>query len=247
MSRKRLIPVLALTVSAMFAAVPSAHATDDTMGAAGCVLLPGVAGTTTQGTDGVNAPLDGQNPDAQFGGGWDPLELLDTDPGGFTFQGNAVCTGADVASEAGNPGPQIAIPVVAQITATGDYDNLICGTGTAYGNATVNGTSTVGPLSVTITNLTTRFGITFAAGTGDLSYVVTGGSITATDPRGTSTNTIEGGNGVGVINIAPTNGNCVNEDVKQFNVIGAFAGSLSGEGTDDSDGDGTQGGKDSDG
>lgn len=242
MSRKRLIPVMALGLLGAFAAVPAAQAhPDDAMGAAACVLAPGsVAGTTTVGgEDGVNNIVFD---DLGIGGGWDPVtNLLDTDPGRFTFSGSAVCAGLDAASEDGT-GPEVVGPTVAPgppptatatIKAAGDFDNLICGTGTANGDAIIEapvpadpGTANPGTL------LFTEFGIKFVAGVGQLSFVVdadetapAGGTV-ATGQRPTEPdrkeanmpmggypaspahshvgdNQIDGGEGQGVITITP--------------------------------------------
>lgn len=267
MSRTRLIAVLALVVgTALATSVPTALAQqmsddgdrdDDTMGAASCVLSPNqVSGQAADDEDGVNAF---QN-DAGSGDSWDPLEFFDTDPGHFTFGGQAECAGLDLADEddqtgdgdgsgakdnGGPLGPEPVGPVLVDIQASGDYDNWFCGTGTANGTALV--TEAEGTTDIQIH---THFGITFVGGTGALSIVVQSDE-TGTEPYegqwdstpGTQSwvgqNNIDGGNGAGVINISvtgdPDDGDCDASNVTHFNVNGAFATSLSGEGDDDGD------------
>ena len=110
MSRKRLVPALAF-LAVLVPAVPAAHAQDDTMGVASCVLDPGgvVVDTAPPPSDGVNHMLPGgpADPGGDFtnGGAWDPADLFDSDPGPVMIAGGATCVGLDMASEAGLPGP----------------------------------------------------------------------------------------------------------------------------------------------
>lgn len=169
MSRKRLIPaVMALgLLSAMALGAPAAQAThdDDTMGEASCVLAPGSVAGTTIGVD----DEDGVN-----GLGYDNTNgLLDTDPGHFDFEGDAICTGFDVASETTPANRPIIPPTTFAIEAAGDYDNLVCGTGTANGDARLFGPVVpVGEITPIDVEIYTEFGIKFVAGVGQLSFVV---------------------------------------------------------------------------
>lgn len=162
MSLKRLVSfmaLVALSVMAIGAPVAQASHDDDTMATAECVLdANGVAGTAVGG-NGVNSVFQ----DTTWGGAWDALEQMDTDPGRFNFSGTAQCEGTDRASEAGNPGPE-SIPLGQyNIIASGDFDNLICGTGTANGDAVIRGPVGTSPPTVQIF---TEFGINFIGGVG---------------------------------------------------------------------------------
>jgi hypothetical protein len=201
MSRKRLIFLALGALSALAVAAPAAQA--DTMGVAACVLTPGQV-TGTAGVDNIVGDVG------------DPGGPLDTDDGTFDFDGNATCAGADAA------GPAVVAPGTYTIAADGTYQNLLCGTGTANGTALLSGTGG------NTTAIESTFGLTFAAGTGKLSIVVTGGVVQV----GASTETVQGGEGTGAINIVPNpqaaGGNCVTTDVTSFFVNGAFEASLSG-------------------
>jgi hypothetical protein len=204
--RKCLIP---LAVMAAVAAIP-ASAQADVHGPAACVLTPmGVAGTSsvlsvqTDLADGV---------------------LLDTDTGTgasphFTFSGTATCAGVNVSA---TPIPAVIPPGTYNISASGEFANLVCGTGTATGTATLSGG--VAPNAVAIS---TTFGLVFVGGVGELSIAVTGGSINSgTDP-------INSGSGIGVVDIIPNatdpfGSNCITQDVHNFFVNGAFAAILGG-------------------
>ena len=211
MSLKRRIPIVAVgLLAAMALAAPAAQA-DDTMGVSACVVGPGVAGQTN---------VESIQGDLLSGGGWDPLQLLDSDTGGFTFSGPATCTGVDVAGASGagtlGLGPTVVAPTSVTITATGTYDNLICGTGTANGNATLVGGGI---------NLSSQFGLTFVSGAGKLSLVNPTGSV--------GSDTVNGGEGTGVIQIIPTGSAagtvaCGNGNVTSFTVLGGFEATLSG-------------------
>lgn len=217
MSRKRLISVMGLALVSLLAMNAPAQATgvDDSFGAATCVLQ-GVAGSAAgPGEDGVNNVLQDLGGDDS----WDPLELLDTDPGSFTFDGDVTCAGVDIASEIGS-NPEVVGPVAAHVTASGKFNNLICGTGTANGQATL----TSDAIKATVN---TNFGITFVGGVGYLSIVVNEDA-----PGNINNDAVSGGNGNGVIHIAPSVGNCVTTKVSEFLVDGAFATTLSGEGSD---------------
>jgi hypothetical protein len=146
--QKRLVSLALGALSVLAVAAPAAQA-QGTMAAAACVLAPGsVAGTA--GVDSIISKLPG---------------LFETDDGAFDFNGNATCAGADVA------GPAVVPPRTYTIDASGTYNNLLCGTGTANGTAWLTGTGG------NTTFIESTFGITFAAGTGKLSIVVTGGQV----------------------------------------------------------------------
>jgi hypothetical protein len=82
-----------------------------------------------------------------------------------------------------------AVKQIVGVSSSGTYTNLICGTGTAVGNATFTG----GPSPI-------AYKVTFVAGVGSLS--VTGG-----------------GSGSGVADITPSNtGGCVNKPVTGFGI-----------------------------
>lgn len=210
---KKLAALTAMTLVGAVALAAPAQA-DDTMGVAACTLIPGsVAGISNPGVESVLT--DGV------------ATLLDTDSGTFSFSGQAVCAGADVASSGGGVAPSLAAGVYNINTTSGTYNNLICGTGTANGTATL--TNAPGTPAATIN---TTFAITFAAGVGKLSIVVNSGSIDGlVGPNG---NTISGGEGTGVISILPTQSTppgsvgCINGDVTGFLVNGAFETTLSG-------------------
>jgi hypothetical protein len=205
--RKRLVSLMLGALSVLAVATPPAQA-QGTMGAISCVtsfrnviIFP----FQTAGTGGVDDILGDTSDD----GG-----PLDTDDGDFAFNGGVACAGADAA------GPAIVGPGPYNISASGTYQNLLCGTGTANGTATLTG-------DVDDTSIDFVFNITFAAGVGELSLTVTGG----TADLGATTETIQGGGGRGVISIVPSpedGGNCVTTDVTQFFVNGGFEATLSG-------------------
>lgn len=214
MSQKKRFGMLMVAALSTMAAMVAPAQADDTAAATHCALVPGsVAGTTT-----IGPGVQGVLVDSAGGTGWDPLKLLDIDSGGFTFTGQAVCGGADVAGAA----PDAVAPTPVTITANGNYNNLICGTGTAAGTATLKDTATGGANI----NLATTFSIHFVGGVGTLAVdSVTGtakGSVNATN------NTVSQGNGYGVIDIIPSAGNCVQGTVTAFLVNGAFTAFITG-------------------
>jgi hypothetical protein len=197
--RKCLIP---LAVLAAVAAIP-ASAQADVMAPAACVLTPmGVAGTSN---------LEGIQTDY-------PNGLLDTDTGTgasphFTFSGTATCAGVNVV------GPQVIPPGTYSISASGEFANLVCGTGTATGTAyIINGAGGV--------NINTTFGLALVGGVGELSIAVTGGSLNS------GANPVNSGSGVGVVDIIPNatdpfGSDCIG-NVHNFFVNGGFAAVLGG-------------------
>lgn len=137
-----MMALAALSVLALGAPVAQAGHEDDTMAEVACTLGPNsVSGQTETGTEnGVNSLMQ----DTGFGGAWDAPQLMDTDPGHFNFEGDATCSFEDLASEAApgaprKPGPETFVNVPVDIVASGDFDNLVCGTGTANGDAALTG------------------------------------------------------------------------------------------------------------
>lgn len=264
-----MMALVALSVLAVGAPVAQASHADDTMADAECVLNANqVAGSAAAvGENGVNHVGNPMNLMGDFGNGqsYDVAELFDTDPGHFDFSGTAICEGRDVAAEGPAPdgppnalGPQIIPPGTYNIEAAGDFDNLICGTGTANGDAVIRGPGV---------QIYTEFAIKFNGGvgggttppfTGKLVFVVdadntgvdNGGGQLDTAPSEDqginyvghsfatvdgNENQIDGGGGTGDVTITPSVGNCVNQNVTQFFVNGKFEGFLSGEGSTVSD------------
>jgi hypothetical protein len=204
MSRMRLIFVALGALSVLALAAPAAQA-QGTLAVASCTLSPGGV-TGTAGVDNIVGDVG------------DPGGPLDTDDGTFDFDGTATCAGADVA------GPATVPPGTYTIAADGTYENLLCGTGTANGSAT---------LSATVAGNNTRveadFGLTFAAGTGKLTIVVKANSQVQVGPN---IEIVAGGEGSGAINIIPNpqaaGGNCVTTNVTSFFVNGGFETTLTG-------------------
>jgi hypothetical protein len=134
-----------------------------------------------------------------------------TDDGSFAFSGNVHCEG--IAQPGGSVGG------IYRLNAAGTYQHLYCGTGTANGTAV---------LERGLTRINSDFGITFAAGTGKLLKVITGGWL-----QGAFSGwPIQGGEGSGVIHIIPnpqaSGGNCVTTDVTSFFVNGGWEMTVSG-------------------
>jgi hypothetical protein len=106
------------------------------------------------------------------------------------------------------------------ISASGGYDNILCGTGNAGGSATLTGTVLAGinqdgDLSPEPSSATADYHILFAGGQGVLTGTFTDGEDT--------------GILAGYVNIVPDpltpgNGNCIGGPVKAFRVTGAFVG-----------------------
>jgi len=127
-----------------------------------------------------------------------PSVQLSGGTGSFTF-GSIACAAASVAVNADGDTPD-AEAEACVIAASGTYANMICGTGTADGSATITGT-----IGVELENTTVNFHIMFTAGVG----ILTG---TAGD----------GDMAIGVVDIIPSGGNCVT-GVSQFLASGAAA------------------------
>lgn len=116
------------------------------------------------------------------------------DPGSYTF-GSAICAGASV--DTAPAGAQAGTCVIAS---SGTFHNIVCGTGSAAGTATV---SAGGLLPSAEQTETITYSITFVAGVGLLTGSSSDGDTTA-----------------GVVSIIPTGGNCV-QGVTQFTASGA--------------------------
>jgi hypothetical protein len=188
--RKRLVSLALGVLSVLAVAAPAAQA-QATMAELGCVLSPGGV-TGTAGVDDIVGDVG------------DPGGPLDTDTGTFDFDGTAACAGTDVGGS-----PAVVLPGTYTIAADGTYENLLCGTGTANGAATLNGG---------LTSIQASFGVRFVAGVGKMWIVVTGG-------------TFQGGGGDGVISITnpqAAGGNCITTDMTSFPVNGGFELTLSG-------------------
>lgn len=248
MSLKRLISMMAVCLlGALALSGPAAaqQAPDDTWAKVDCVLNPGgVAGTL--GVDGVNSV----GTDLGQGQAYDPLELMDTDPGPFEFSGSAVCAGVDLASEHKQQGPETAPPTTVAISAKGIYDNLICGTGEAKGYATVTGD--LGPKNALNAGgpivINSIFDIQFVGGNGHLEGVVQKEGQSPSDATSRlGQNEVDQGGVLGAIHIAPSSWNgqggpvapCVGApgaqgpgNVTAFTVDGTFAATLAGEGAE---------------
>jgi hypothetical protein len=136
----------------------------------------------------------------------DPGGPTTTETGTYQFAGNATCVAVegDTGDAATNSGVYST-----HITSSGNYTNLVCGTGTATStaaNTTLSGfPSPEGPVN-------TAYTIRFTAGAGALQ--ITGGFT----PQHSS---VTGG---GYVQIVPAQGNCANTDVSAFTVAGSFTG-----------------------
>jgi hypothetical protein len=201
--RKRLIP---LAVMAAVAAIP-ASAQAGVMGPVACVLTP----------MGVNGSSNFQGIQTDY-----PNGLLDTDTGApfgpphFTFSGTATCAGVNVA------GPAVIPPGTYNISASGEFADLVCETGTASGTANINNGTGVNSV-----NINTTFDLVFVGGVGELSIAVTGGTVGAANGG-----TVNSGSGVGVVDILPNatdpfGSDCIG-NVRNFFVNGGFAAVLGG-------------------
>ena len=123
-----------------------------------------------------------------------PAILPITNPGGVLETGTYTFSGGCAVAVSSDDLP--AVSTSCSITSAGSYLNVLCGTGTATGGATV---------ASSIESATVSYTIVFVAGLG-LQVV--------TSPVG----------GVGVVSIVPTNatsGGCVTAAVSSFNVTGA--------------------------
>ena len=109
--------------------------------------------------------------------------------------------------------------VVASITANGSYDNVLCGTGTTDGTATLS-TTTDGEIA----SISFSYTIAFAAGNG--AAAAAGGTVTAQAGNPNPTRSAAGAGFVHIEGKPATPGKtaCGDSDAADFNVFGAFAG-----------------------
>jgi hypothetical protein len=154
--------------------------------------------TLSGATGSLNPPIPSIVRDAQAG-----TTVNDIETGTYTFAGGGTCT-----KTAG-----VSFDVV--VASAGRYENVRCGTGFWIDNGTPNATVTdpIGGEVVTVTYV-----IDFHAGFGELTITDARSTAHSHDPSPD-----EPGSGSGVIDIVPTVGNCVTEDVTEFAVLGAFA------------------------
>lgn len=181
------------------------------------------AGTYTCSFDGLAGTANSDDPaDGGVSSVQRDLEdndLLDFDAGSYEFTGGGTCIHVD--NDDGSDGTGV---YTGTISSTGRYNNQICGTGTATSNA-ANGGST----SVTVEGSPTGNPLADAEGpVSDVDYHIdfTGGNGLLTINSATNANGETGG-GAGYVNIHPSQGNCVNESVKEFLVSGSFTVDLS--------------------
>jgi hypothetical protein len=117
--------------------------------------------------------------------------------GSYSFGGNcaawvSVDTGVDPAEVGTN----------CSITSSGTFANMVCGTGTAAGSATLSAFTSVAPPGSSEASITVSYHIQFVASVGIL--------------------TVDGGGGGGIVQITPVApGNCVTTDVGSFMVTTA--------------------------
>ncbi len=149
------------------------------------------AGTQTACTfDGVTGNLSPAIPSILEDGS------TDTETGQFTFNGGVTCAGND----RGNPVNPTA--ETGSVSASGNYSNILCGTGRAEGDATV----------------------TLPSGTVQAHFVIdfTGGNGVITITAAVRSTGETGGTGRGDAQLRPASGNCVNQSVSAFQVVGGF-------------------------
>lgn len=217
MSRLRLISTLGLALVSSLAFGTPARATgvDDSWGVMHCVFRAVMGAAAGAGENGANAFLS----DATFDDSWDPLELMDTDPGTFTFNGPADCQAVDVASEIG-ANPEAIAPINATWSISGKFKSLACSTMMLSGDGTLVGNN------VKLT-MHMHVGATVAGGAGRMSIV-----LDPNLPGNLNNDAISTGEGRGTVHVAPRSGNCVTTNVTEFLVDGAFTTRFSGEGAD---------------
>lgn len=168
------------------------------------------------GEDGVNAITS----DLGFDDSWDPLELLDSDPGSFALSGDGTCIAYDAAKETGGVAPQPMGPIDIGLTASGHFNNLACGTLMLGGDAGLAGRYKKMSIKLHIAATTIER-------TGRLGLVVDDDA-----PGNIGDSIVSAGEGGGMVHLAPQTGNCVTTKATDFVVYGSFALRLSGEGSD---------------
>jgi hypothetical protein len=187
----------------------------------------GAAGPIMPGVTDIEADLaDGDRGDGTANPITGDPRLDDTDEGtaandgtyGFTTAGAATGAAAciGVNDDQGRTGWPSQLPAdgdTGDITSSGDYNNQICGTGTATSRPGTTITSDNGRMPG-VSDAT--YGIVFIAGQGQLDISSISGP-PSTPPGYTNANGPEG-----VVNITPTHGNCINEPVTEFQATGAF-------------------------
>lgn len=199
---KRVVIALAAAplVAAGAAGTLAAHAAGPAPDSVSCTFNGATTALTPIPAQSVFAP----SPSGSTEEGTSPITTADG--GTYTFSGATVaCTGVD---SNGNTA------TATHISSSGNYYNVECGTGTAYGTATLTDASGA-------TVATVKYTIVFANGQGTLTADVT----IATDGV-----TIDA---AGPVSITPSNtGGCVTTAVTGFNVVGSVSGSGTGD-TDD--------------
>ena len=135
----------------------------------------------------------------------DPGGINSIETGDYTFNGDATCV--VVEGDVGDPPTNSGVYAVT-IDSAGQYENQVCGTGWARGTDPNQTTVTGGPPGEGPVN--TTYEIRFVGGAGTLD--ITGGFTPQHDSV----------DGAGYVQIVPSQGNCVNEDVSEFTVAGAF-------------------------
>lgn len=221
MSPQRKISTLALSLLIALALTAPAAQADDTYAPMACVMGPGLLHTWPGGEAVAGDVLSGE----RYKYGWDPLNLLDVDTGGFEFSSPVTCAGVDVAGSA----PTVIASTGATITATGTYDSLICGTGSGNGSGYISG----GGMSLSFEGA----GVTFVAGAGRLTLNNFDGQFV--NSQG-GTQYVWKGDGTGYLQIVPdgrtgppTNQGlpvapCVTASSTSHTVVGAFEAKLVG-------------------
>ncbi|GAC1575406.1 MAG: hypothetical protein NVS3B24_04000 [Candidatus Dormibacteria bacterium] len=119
--------------------------------------------------------------------------------GTYNFTGPGVCVASGDPSDAGT--------MVGTISSGGTFNNIVCGTGTATGTASV---------TIAGETYTVSYTITFVGGQGTFT------SVSLTDSDGSS-----GGTGGGNAHIVPTGGDCVT-GVTAFTVVYSFHAAVTG-------------------
>jgi hypothetical protein len=120
----------------------------------------------------------------------------DSETGTFTYSGNVTCAGNDNGTPRQESGP---------ITASGTYNNMLCGTGSAQGSSTV---------TLPSGTVNAQFVIQFRGGNGTI------------DITSAVRNNGETGTGAGDAQLRPVDGNCATTTVNTFQVLGGFAVTL---------------------
>ncbi|MHB2023510.1 MAG: hypothetical protein ACYCO3_09315 [Mycobacteriales bacterium] len=146
----------------------------------------------------ANFPPANENPQAEEG----TAPFTTADPGTYAFDGAPTAPSSCTGVESNG-----AVDTATSITSNGNYYNIVCGTGTAYGVAyAYNGSTLVA---------TVHYTIVFNGGAGTLTADVT----LASDPGVTF-------DASGTVDITPSNtGGCVTGPVDGFKVVGSVSGS----------------------